>query len=150
MIKDDLSDQVQQLNDFVEQIQEQKRKLQDELNTAGDYLLEQEEKTNKANQALLDLVERLVATQEEIQKLKDYIVKLEGKKPRYMHLKGDKIDEALAEYINKNKGSMEVMFVRVDPGVYEFGTKRICVKADQGKLSIRVGGGYMEIEKFLE
>lgn len=47
-----------------------------------------------------------------------------------MHLKGDKVDEALAEYINKNSGNMEVMLVRVDPGVYEFGTKRICVKAD--------------------
>lgn len=92
--------------------------------------MEQEEKANKANQALLDLVERLVATQEESQQLRDYITKLEGKRPRYMHLKGDKVDEALAEYINKNSGNMEVMLVRVDPGVYEFGTKRICVKAD--------------------
>lgn len=42
------------------------------------------------------------------------------------------------------------MFVRINPGVYQFGSKKICISVEQGKIIIRVGGGYMIIEEFLE
>ena len=42
------------------------------------------------------------------------------------------------------------MFVRMNPGVYQFGSKKICVGVEQGKINIRVGGGYMIIEEFLD
>ena len=42
------------------------------------------------------------------------------------------------------------MFVRLNPGIYQFGSKKICVGVEQGKINIRVGGGYMVIEEFLE
>ena len=35
-------------------------------------------------------------------------------------------------------------------GVYQFGTKRVCVRVDKGKISIRVGGGYLGIDEFLD
>ena len=41
------------------------------------------------------------------------------------------------------------MFLRESTGVYEFGTKRVEVRVQKGKILIRVGGGYMNIDEFL-
>ena len=42
------------------------------------------------------------------------------------------------------------MFVRESQGIYEFGTKRIEVRVAQNKIMIRVGGGYIGIDEFLD
>lgn len=47
--------------------------MQRELDTAGDYLLEQEEKTNQANLTALDLLNKLKEADEEIENLKKLI-----------------------------------------------------------------------------
>ena len=62
------------------------------------------------------------------------------------------IDETLGEYINNyhDKSKLKVMFIRLNPGVYQFGSKKICVGVEQGRINIRVGGGYMVIEEFLD
>jgi len=43
-----------------------------------------------------------------------------------------------------------VPFIREAPEVYLFGTKRIWLKFEKGKLSARVGGGFLPIEDFIE
>ena len=40
--------------------------------------------------------------------------------------------------------------IRIGEGTYTFGSKRIHVKVLNGKLVIRVGGGYMTIKEFLQ
>ena len=40
--------------------------------------------------------------------------------------------------------------MRESEGVYKFGSKRIAVKIEQDKIIIRVGGGYMSIDEFLD
>jgi len=42
------------------------------------------------------------------------------------------------------------MFMRESEGIYEFGSKRIAVKVDKDKVNIRVGGGYLSIDEFLD
>ena len=42
------------------------------------------------------------------------------------------------------------MFLRESEGVYEFGSRRINVRIEKGKILIRVGGGYMAIDEFLD
>ena len=42
------------------------------------------------------------------------------------------------------------MFLRESEGVYEFGSRRIFVRVDQEKINIRVGGGYLSIDEFLD
>jgi len=39
---------------------------------------------------------------------------------------------------------------RIAPGKYLFGTKHIMAKIINGKLVIRVGGGYMSADEFIE
>ncbi len=40
--------------------------------------------------------------------------------------------------------------MRESEGVYEFGSKRVAVKVDKDKINIRVGGGYLSIDEFLD
>ena len=42
------------------------------------------------------------------------------------------------------------MFIRLSPGIYSFGSKKVCIKVDNGKINIRGGGGYLRIDEFLE
>jgi hypothetical protein len=42
------------------------------------------------------------------------------------------------------------MFMRESEGVYQFGSKRVHVKVDKDKINIRVGGGYLSIDEFLD
>jgi len=42
------------------------------------------------------------------------------------------------------------MFMRESEGVYQFGTKRVAVRVDKDRINIRVGGGYLSIDEFLD
>lgn len=66
----------------------------------------------------------------------------------YKPVKGDEVDEMFAAYINKNKLAIPVK--RIDGGKYVFGSRNIMAKIINGKLVIRVGGGYMSAEEFIE
>ena len=66
--------------------------------------------------------------------------------PKYHARKGDLVDEMLAMYIQ----NCPVPVKRLGDGFYLFGTRKIYAKIMNGKLVIRVGGGYMFIEKFIE
>ena len=47
----------------------------------------------------------------------------------------DPVDLAMAEYINSLENPLDIPFIREEQGIYIFGTKRIYVKVDNGKLS---------------
>lgn len=59
----------------------------------------------------------------------------------------DDVDAMLAQYINI--AGCPVPIKRLGGGYYMFGTKKIYAKILNGKLVIRVGGGYMNIEEFI-
>ena len=65
----------------------------------------------------------------------------------YKAQKGDLVDEMLAQYINV--ANCPVPIKRLGDGYYLFGTRKIYAKIMNGKLVIRVGGGYMVIEEFI-
>ncbi len=46
---------------------------------------------------------------------------------------------------------MKILFLRESEGVYLFGKKRVYIKIGKGnQILIRVGGGYMTINDFIE
>ena len=69
------------------------------------------------------------------------------KEIKYQAAKGDLVDEMLARYINI--ANCPVPIKRLGGGFYLFGLKKIYAKIMNGKLVIRVGGGYMTIEEFI-
>ena len=42
------------------------------------------------------------------------------------------------------------MFLRESSGVYSYGQRKVAVKVEQDKIKIRVGGGYLAIDEFID
>jgi len=42
------------------------------------------------------------------------------------------------------------MFMRESEGVYTFGSKKVWVKVDKERINIKVGGGFLSIDEFLD
>lgn len=70
----------------------------------------------------------------------------------YVPQKGDPIDKKLAEYINNqpHNEKLKLMFMRVEDGVYDFGSRKILLKIERDKLQVKVGGGHLLIDDFVQ
>ena len=88
----------------------------------------------------------------EVETLKMYIMDLKARIAVYIPVKTDSVDTKLAEYINNypDRQKLKIMFMRESEGVYQFGTKRVAVRVDKDRINIRVGGGYLSIDEFLD
>ena len=88
----------------------------------------------------------------EIEQLRQYIIDLKSRIAVYIPVKGDTIDKKLAEYINNypDRQKLKIMFMRESEGVYQFGTKRVYVKCAKDKIEIKVGGGFLSLDEFLD
>ena len=88
----------------------------------------------------------------EVETLKSYIIDLKARIAVYIPVKDCPTDNKLAEYINNypDRQKLKIMFMRESAGVYEFGSKRVMVKVERDKIQIKVGGGYLSIDEFLD
>ena len=93
--------------------------------------------------------------------MKHYIIELKQRIAVYIPVKDDAIDRKLAEYINNypERAKLKIMFMRESEGIYQFGTKRVYVRVEKDKINskilcihfiVRVGGGYLSIDEFLD
>jgi hypothetical protein len=84
--------------------------------------------------------------------LRNYIIDLKSRIAVYIPVKNDLVDKRIAEYINNypDRQKLKIMFMRESEGVYQFGSKRVAVKVDKDKINIRVGGGFLSIDEFLD
>ena len=84
--------------------------------------------------------------------LKAYILELRSKVAFYIPIVCDELDEKMADFINNypDRNKLKIMFVRESNGIYEFGSKRLEIRLAQSKIMIRVGGGYISIDEFLD
>lgn len=95
---------------------------------------------NEINESRKALEEKYSEMRKEVFKIKQ--IKL------YKPVKGDVVDEMFAGHLNKAKLEIEVQ--RISASNYMFGTKKILAKIINDRLVIRVGGGYMNAEEFIE
>ena len=63
-------------------------------------------------------------------------------------MKGDAIDELFAKHLNCH--CLDLPVKRLGVGKYMFGSRNIIAKIINGNLLIRVGGGYMSADEFIE
>jgi hypothetical protein len=100
----------------------------------------------------LELLKQLKDSEVESDTLKQYIIDLKQRIAVYIPVKEDQIDRKLAEYINNypERSKLKIMFMRESDGVYQFGTKKVAVKVEKDNIKIRVGGGYLSIDEFLD
>jgi len=64
----------------------------------------------------------------------------EGKSKKFKAVKGDVVDELLAQLLEETGCTLPVR--RIAAGKYMFGTKKISCVAKVNTLLVRVGGGY--------
>ena len=104
-----------------------------------------EKRVFEANKTSLDLLEQ-------VRKLEAYIMAMKDRIAVYIPVRTDPIDTKLAEYINNypDRKKLKIMFMRESEGVYEFGSRKVMVKVERGKIQIKVGGGFLSIDEFLD
>lgn len=100
----------------------------------------------------MELLKQLKECEAEIDALKTYIIDLKSRIAVYIPVQHDSIDRKLAEYINNypERAKLKIMFMRESEGIYQFGTKKIYVRVDNDRINIRVGGGFLSIDEFLD
>ena len=118
-----------------------------------------EEEVFEMQNTQLELVEQLKESEaqndeneEKIGELIKANEHLENNQAVYIAKKRDKVDEALAQYINEypEREKLQIMFLRESEGVYQFGQKRVYIKVEKGgQIFVRVGGGFMGIDQFI-
>ena len=98
------------------------------------------------------MLKQLKSHEGEIDNLRQYIIDLKSRIAVYIPVKGDTIDKKLAEYINnyRDRQKLKIMFMRESEGVYQFGTKKVYVKCVKDKIEIKVGGGFLSLDEFLD
>ena len=114
---------------------------------------ELENRIYTANQTSLDLLKQVRNLELENATLKSYIIDLKARVCVYVPMKDDAVDQKVAEFINNypDRSKLKIMFMREQAGVYTFGSKKVNVRVEQGnKIQIRVGGGYLSIDEFLD
>ena len=160
-LKNDLEDSNNKIIQMEEEMYESKQVQLDlleqlnELNAKFDEYVQEwnEDKFQQLlEQSSTDYQKKLQYAQQKIAELHNIVGSLEHTQVIYIAHKTDKIDQCLANFINRfpERNRMQIMFLRESEGVYQFGQKRIYVKVEKGdKILVRVGGGYMGIEEFI-
>ena len=95
---------------------------------------------------------KITILEEKVEELLDINEMLEKGQAIYIAKKNDKVDKTLGNYLNKypERDQMKIMFLRESEGVYQFGQKRVYIKIEKGdKIMVRVGGGFMHIDEFI-
>lgn len=125
----------------------QQKVLPDLLNSSN--LLSQEcQKVLNKTELLENMIESIDKKEEEMQGLKSNIGQVQKRQVLHVPVKGDLVDQALAEFVNAKQ--VPVKFIRQDGGNYIFGTCKVYIKLENSKLLAKVRGGFMAIEEFVD
>ena len=95
----------------------------------------------------IENIEMLLQDKDKIIEIMNRRIREKQRRPIFAAPKGDILDQMLSSYINM--ANCPVPLRKIGGGQYWFGTKKIYAKILNGKLVIRVGGGFMVIEEFV-
>lgn len=121
-----------------------------DLENGSDYALQESQRILEEASSLDSMIDSIDEKDIAINNLKATMGEVKKRNPLYVPSKDDPVDVALSEFLNTRIDVIPVPFTREDEGIYLFGTKRIFLKLEQGRIAIRVGGGYMSIDEFIE
>ena len=126
--------------------------MTDRLSNQVEYVKTMEEKIYKSNKISLELIKQLKDAEVEIDCLKKYVLDLKNRIAVYVPANDDPVDKRLAEYINNypERKNLKIMFMREQQGIYAFGLRKINIKLEQKNLKVKVAGGWLSIDEFLD
>lgn len=156
------NEEIRRMKELVEEKKAEIKRLQEEIKIADAEIEKLEKEIDALNRHIGKLETAIAEKEEYLQQLADTLAEKEalvnqlshelGSAPPahdvYRATKGDLVDEMLAQFINI--ANCPVPIKRLGGGFYLFGLKKIYAKIMNGKLVIRVGGGYMIVEEFIQ
>lgn len=142
----DLQDEISRNEITMHQLQETLQNRRDE-GTELDQLLADRDAEIRELEAQLEEINRNRPI--EVPEVAPVVEEVAAAEPMgaYVADDNDEVDRLLAQYINFNTCPVPVK--RLGGGYYLFGTRKIFAKIMNGRLVIRVGGGYMIIDEFI-
>lgn len=123
--------------------------LLSDLEAASKILMEESLKVYGQAERLDQIIDAVDKKEEELEGLKNTMGEVKKRQPPYVPVKDDPVDAALAEYLNAKEVQVPIKFIRQEGGNYTFGTKKVYVKVENGRLLVKVGGGFTSIDEFL-
>ncbi len=106
--------------------------------------VEYKKRTHDINRRLVQLNNKLIQIDQQYKYKKEHAPKPKPKPAG----KGDQVDNLFQDYLEGTE--CPVPLEKIGKGYYMFGSKKIFAKIINGKLVIRVGGGYMGIDEFVQ
>lgn len=120
-----------------------------DLEAGSRILLDESEKVYMQAEKLDGMIDAVDKKEEELDGLKDAMGEVKKRNPPYVPVKDDPTDVVLAEYLNAKETPVPIKFMRQDGGNYLFGSKKVYIKVENGKILVKVGGGFTSIDEFL-
>ena len=133
-VQEDLSQMHETLTTQNEMNVAMKDQLLRELGAMAQSLLQQSERGLAANSLVTKLRELTEDKEFEIDILRRMVTELQRQHPTYIPVKDDPVDLAISEYCNARAKPLDVPFLREDQGIYVFGSKRVFIKMENGKI----------------
>lgn len=124
----------EELSKYQNELFEKQQKTESELEFIANYTLKSSQDHLDQERKLKKLGDIINEKDSELSILREMIGELQKPKPSYFPVKDDTVDQALAEYLNTRPEPMEVIFIREDQGTYLFGSKRVFIKIENGKI----------------
>ena len=134
IILERLRNEIAQLKQLIEELQATLKERDEELERLRALAAEKEAYIKELERQLEEMRAKPPTPEPVVEKVEEPI-----------EIKDD-VDAMFAQYI----AGCPVPIKRLGGGYYMFGTKKIYAKILNGKLVIRVGGGYMNIEEFIK
>ena len=120
------------------------------LDSGCDFMLKESEKVLDECKKVDGMIDFIDEKEYEIENMRTVLSDIKNRTPTYVPIDNDPVDIALAEFLNSCDQPVSIPFTRENEGIYTFGTKKVFLKLENGKVKIRVGGGFTQIEEFIE
>ena len=108
--------------------------LSSQISTFSDSFLDLSSRNLELQRSQGRLLKRYREKAEEIPTLREMISELQKGRDLYIPVPGDLIDNYLANYINTRTEKLEVPFVRVQHGMYLYGTKKVGIRIENSGI----------------
>jgi Growth-Arrest-Specific Protein 2 Domain len=148
-IRADLDQLIVDLSNLKKFYQDSRLVMFKNLEAGSKILIDESEKIYLQAEKLDQMIDAVDKKDEEIDGLKTSVGEVKKRNPQYFPAKDDAIDIALSEYLNNKEAPVPIKFLRQGAGNYLFGSKKIYIKIETGRLLVRVGGGFTSIDEFL-
>ena len=145
---ENLNYSVKDLSRAINRYKDESVRLQEEKELMEEKVSELEALVAKRDEEITEMEGYLADKERIISQLEQSLKALDNKPVQPKPLpKGDLLDEMIGQYIYQ--ANCPVPIKKLGNGYYIFGTRKIYAKILNGKLVIRVGGGFMIIEEFI-